>query len=176
MRPLLPRHPWALPAPHPLDAATIDAARARGLTGRLTRILTRRGPVTVATLSACFDEPRDALHDPALLPDADACRARVDRAVAAGEGVCVVGDFDADGLTGLAILTLALRARGLQVVPWIPLREDDGHGIPRRAVDAAAEAGCTLLVSADTGSTSHAEIAYAQSLGIDTIVDRKSVV
>lgn len=170
MRPLLPRHPWALPAPHPLDAAAIDAARARGLTGRLTRILTRRGPVTEATLAACFDDPRAALHDPALLPDAEACRARVDRAVAAGESVCVVGDFDADGLTGLAILAHALRARGLHVVPWIPLREDDGHGIPRRAVDAAVEAGCSLLVSADTGSTSHAEIAYAQGLGIDTIV------
>ncbi|MFO1539726.1 MAG: single-stranded-DNA-specific exonuclease RecJ, partial [Chloroflexota bacterium] len=155
---------------HPLDPETIAAARARGLNGRIARILSRRGPVTEATLAACFDDPRAALHDPALLPDADACRARVDRAVAEGARVCVVGDFDADGLTGLAILVLALRARGLDVLPWIPLREEDGHGIPRRAVDDAAAGGCTLLVSADTGSTSHAEIAYASGLGIDTIV------
>lgn len=170
MRPLQPRHPWALPPDHPLDPATIEAARARGLTGRLARVLSRRGPVSVETLAACFDDPVAALHDPALLPDAEACRARVDRAVANGESVCVVGDFDADGLTGLAILVQALRIRGLTVRPWIPLREEDGHGIPRRAVDDAAEDGCTLLVSVDTGSTSHAEIAYAQTRGIDTIV------
>ena len=47
-----------------------------------------------------------------LLPDADVFCERVRRAAADGERALVFGDFDADGLTGLAILTLALRTAG----------------------------------------------------------------
>ena len=51
-----------------------------------------------------FADPLDGLHDPRLLPDAEAFAARIGRARAAGERILVFGDFDADGLTGLAIL------------------------------------------------------------------------
>ena len=56
----------------------------------------------------------------------------------------VFGDFDADGLTGLAVLTLALRAFGVEVLPYVPSRLDEGHGLSMAAVDAAEQAGARV--------------------------------
>lgn len=170
MTELSPRHHWILPPPHPVDEAAIAAARTRGLSARALRVLSRRGPVSPAELAARFDDPALGLHDPALLPDAHALRARVRGAVARGERVMVLGDFDADGLTGLAILTLALRGLGLEVRPYVPSRSDEGHGLSARAVAVAREAGCRLILTADTGSSSHSEVELAAQGGIDVLV------
>ena len=82
----------------------------------------------------------------------------------------VLGDFDADGLTGLAILVLALRHLGLDVEPYVPARTEEGHGLSQGAVDRALAGGRTLILTADTGSTSHVEIAAAAAAGISVIV------
>ena len=50
----------------------------------------------------------------------------------------VFGDFDADGLTGLATMTLALRAAGLRAEPYVPSRQDEGHGLSLRAIETRA--------------------------------------
>lgn len=165
-----PRFHWTLPRPWPLSAETIAAARERGLSARLVRVLTRRGPVDEAGIAARFDEPTAALLDPRLLPDAQHALDRVRRAVTDHERVLVLGDFDADGLTGLAILVLALRRLGLDVAPYVPDRADEGHGLSMGAVEAAVGEGRTLLLTADTGSTSHAEIALAHERGVSVIV------
>ena len=61
----------------------------------------------------------------------------------AGERVLVFGDFDADGLTGLAILVLALRcARASTSSRYVPDRTGEGHGLSlRRRRACAARAG-----------------------------------
>ena len=87
-------------------------------------------------------DPAGALHDPRRLPDAAVVPGRGSRARAsAGERVLVFGDFDADGITGLAILTLALRRLGIEAIPYVPSRLDEGHGLSLAAVEAARAAG-----------------------------------
>ena len=137
---------------------------------RLVGLLTRRGVADPRELAAWFAEPLDGLHDPCLLPDSDLLLARLVRARARGERVLVFGDFDADGLTGLAIMTLALRRFGVEVEPYVPSRLDEGHGLSMAAVEAAIAAGATLIVTVDCGTTSHVEIAAAAERGLDVIV------
>ena len=86
------------------------------------------------------------------------------------ERVMVFGDFDADGLTGLAIMTLALRRFGVVVEPYVPSRLDEGHGLSLAAIDVAVERGATLIVTVDCGSTSVAEVAEAKARGLEVIV------
>ncbi len=167
---LTPHYHWIIPEANPVSAATIEDAKRRGLSARALRVLTRRGPVDPAELASRFDDPQAGLHDPARLPDADVVRERVAAARRAGESVMVLGDFDADGLTGLAILTLALRRLGLNVEPYVPDRTGEGHGLSADAVEQAVTAGHGLIVTADTGSTSIEEIAGAKAAGIDVIV------
>ncbi|MET0772221.1 MAG: single-stranded-DNA-specific exonuclease RecJ [Candidatus Limnocylindrales bacterium] len=165
-----PRFHWTLPRPWPVTPETIAAARARGISARAVRVLSRRGPIDPDGIAARFDEPSAALVDPWLLPDAEPALARVRQAVLEHERVLVLGDFDADGLTGLAILVLALRRLGLEVAPYVPDRAEEGHGLSLGAVDTAVREGRTLLLTADTGSTSHAEIAVARERGVSVIV------
>ncbi len=82
----------------------------------------------------------------------------------------VFGDFDADGLTGLAQLVIAYRQLGIDVRPYVPSRLEEGHGLSLAAVDVAARDGITLIVTVDTGSTSVAEVAAARRLGIDVAI------
>ena len=83
----------------------------------------------------------------------------------------VFGDFDADGLTGLAILVLALDpVRGLgRAVRSEPPRGGPRPVARRRSTPPSA-LGATVIVTVDCGTTSHAEIAAAASRGIDVIV------
>jgi len=161
---------WVVPAAHPISEATIEDAKRRGLSARALRVLSRRGPVDPAELASRFDAPEAGLHDPMLLPDAGIVRARVEAARAGSESVLVLGDFDADGLTGLAILTEALRHLGISVEPYVPDRTEEGHGLSMAAVERARESGHGLIITADTGSGSVAEVAAAREADIDTIV------
>ena len=165
-----PRYRWAFPAVVSLDADLLDAAQRHALSPRVAGILAARGVAGSAELDAWFAEPEAGLHDPTLLPDAGVARARIVRARDAGERVLVFGDFDADGLTGLAILVLALRRFGIDTLPYVPSRLEEGHGLSLGALDAAAAAGARLIVTVDCGSTSNAEIAEAGRRGLDVIV------
>ena len=164
------RFRWKFPEVIALPADLAIAAERAGVSARLARLLADRGVQTGPDLVAWFGDPLAGLHDPALLPDADLLLDRVRRARDMGERVQVFGDFDADGLTGLTILTLALRRFGVDVVPYVPSRLDEGHGLSRAALDAATAEGATLIVTVDCGTTSHAEIAAANERGLDVIV------
>ena len=165
-----PRYRWAFPAAVTLGPDLLDAAQRHALSPRVAGILAARGVAGSAELDAWFAAPEAGLHDPSLLPDAAVARARIVRARDAGERVLVFGDFDADGLTGLAILVIALRRFGIDALPYVPSRLEEGHGLSLAALDAAAAAGARLIVTVDCGSTSTAEIAEAGRRGLDVIV------
>jgi single-stranded-DNA-specific exonuclease len=165
-----PRFAWRV-AEAVTPAPDLVAAGTRwGLGARAIGLLASRGLTGVADVDAFFAEPHAALHDPRLLPDADVFLERIRAARAGRETVMVFGDFDADGLTGLAILVRALRALGMDPLPYVPSRLDEGHGLSTLALDAATAAGATLIVTVDCGSTSLPEIAAARALGIDVLV------
>ncbi len=165
-----PKHRWTFPAAVDVQPEIAAEAVHAGLSSRAVEVLVRRGLLDAAELRAFVAEPELALHDPGLLPDADRFLARVQRARAAGEGVLVFGDFDADGLSGLATMTIALRAAGLRAEPYVPSRELEGHGLSLRAVEWAAARGFGLIVTVDCGSTSLAEVAAAGALGTDVLI------
>lgn len=167
---LEPRFRWTFPVPVHIDPALGRAARDRGIAERMTELLVRRGVTDRADLDAWFAEPLDGLHDPRLLPDASIALDRLRGARESGERVLVFGDFDADGLDGLAILTLALRWSGIDVVPYVPDRAEDGHGLSSAAIETAVREGVTLIVTVDCGTSSGPEIAEAGRRAIDVIV------
>ena len=165
-----PRFRWRLPAPVERSLPFAAAALEAGFSERISGLLVARGVADPAELAAFTAPVGEGLHDPRLLPDADRLLARLEQARVAEEPVLVFGDFDADGLTGLAIMIRALRAYGLDAEPYVPSRLDEGHGLSLRAVEGAEAAGRTLIVTVDTGSSSVAEVAEAAHRGIDVII------
>ena len=95
---------------------------------------------------------------------------RIRRAIRSGERIRVYGDYDADGVTATAIMTKLLGQLGADFDTYIPHRNLEGYGLNMRAIDAAKEAGVSLIVTVDNGISAVEEIAYAKGLGIDVVV------
>lgn len=165
-----PRFRWDVVERVEPSAELLEAGLRSGLTPLTVALLAGRGIVSPGELDAFFAPPLAGLHDSTLLPDADRVRGRIAAARAANEAVVVFGDFDADGLTGLAIIVTALRSLGLRVTPYVPSRLEEGHGLSLAAVDAAVALDARLIVTVDTGSSSVAEVAAAQARGIDVLI------
>lgn len=167
---LEPRYRWSFPVEASVDEDAVAAGAAIGLSARVVRLLASRGVTAAEDIVRFFAPPEEGLHDPSLLPDAEVFLARIRAARSAGERILVFGDFDADGLTGLAIMTSALREAGCDAEPYVPSRLDEGHGLSMRAVETASAASRSVIVTVDCGTTSHAEIAAARERGIDVLV------
>jgi single-stranded-DNA-specific exonuclease len=167
---LEPRFRWSFPESSLVDPELLTAARDHGLAERIAPLLVRRGVLHGDDLAAWFAEPLAGLHDPRLLPDADRVLQQLEAARDRGERVMVFGDFDADGLDGLAILVLALRRFGLDVEPYVPRRLEEGHGLSVAAIETAVATGIGVIVTVDCGTSSAPEIEIAATRGIDVIV------
>jgi len=167
---LAPRTRWLFPTVTAVPAALLDAAQELGLGPRAAGILVARGVTGEDELRRFLGDPAGSLHDPRRLPDAEIFRERIARARDGVERALVFGDFDADGITGLAILTLALRRLGVDAIPYVPSRLDEGHGLSVAAIEAARAAGASVIVTVDTGSSSVAEVALANAAGIDVLI------
>jgi single-stranded-DNA-specific exonuclease len=164
------RYRWVFPSPVTVGAAFRSSAERLGLSGRLTELLAARGLDTSADLESFFAPTGSGLHDARLLPDSQVFLDRIRHARDAGERLLLFGDFDADGLTGLAILATALRHLGLTVDLYVPSRVEEGHGLSLGAVAAAVASGARVIITVDCGTTSVAEIGAARDAGIDVLV------
>ncbi len=110
--------------------------------------------------------------DPWLLPNMDRAIARISRAVQQGERIGLFGDYDTDGVTSTAILTLALRAASGGAQPYtvrLPYRAE-GYGLSVQGVTDLADAGTQLLIAVDCGSKDHAAVEAARQRGLDVII------
>ena len=166
-----PRFRWTFPDAVTPSPSSPPRPRGAGPVGPHGGPARGRGASTADDIDAWFADPLDGLHDPsAPARRGPAPRPRLRLARDRGERVLVFGDFDADGLTGLAIMTIALRRFGVAVEPYVPSRLDEGHGLSLAAIDAAVAAGASVIVTVDCGTTSVAEVAAANARGIDVIV------
>ena len=134
-----------------------EILRARGLSGEARKLF----------LAPDYERK----HDPFLLPDMGAAVERLVKAHDQGEHVAIYGDYDIDGLSATTLLLDAFTSFGFtRVTPFIPNRFTEGYGLTKEAVEKLASEGATLIVTVDTGSLSHKEIARANELGVDVIV------
>jgi len=136
----------------------------------VARMLVLRGVGTVDEARQFLRPELSSLHEPALLPDMDKAVARIRQAVADGEKVLIYGDYDADGVTAMALLQRFFRLLGAEPRLYIPHRVDEGYGLHREAVEAAAADGVTLIITVDCGVSAVEEVERASELGVDVVV------
>jgi single-stranded-DNA-specific exonuclease len=110
------------------------------------------------------------LGDPLLLPDMERAIDKLVQAVTNDDHIVVLGHDDVDGITATTIVFGPLREICADVAYYIPDSPTEGLGLTRRLVDKFKKLGARLVITVDCGISCKAEIAYATSLGIDTIV------
>jgi len=85
--------------------------------------------------------------------------------------IVIYTDYDADGITGGAILWETLHLLGFKVMPYVPDRKKEGYGFSIAGIDnIIKEFNPALIISVDHGITKVKEIIYAKKLGIKIIV------
>ena len=130
--------------------------------------LVRRGHRTPEQARAFI--AADEEHEPTAFAGIDEVVDTIAAALEGGRRITVHGDYDVDGIAATAILVGALRRLGGDCDWMIPDRSADGYGLSAEAVGRLRERGTELLITADCGIASRAEIALAAEAGIETIV------
>jgi len=95
---------------------------------------------------------------------------RVYKAVLAQEKIAVYGDFDVDGVTAIVMLVEGLSRLGAQVIPYIPDRIKEGHGLKTSALEKLRSHGTSLIITVDCGVTDIKEAKQAQDMGMDMVI------
>jgi single-stranded-DNA-specific exonuclease len=160
------------PSLSPEDVRRIqDALPDLRLTPIMAQLLANRGLTDPHDIQ-CFLEPVevDKLPNPLLMVGMRPAVERIRRAINNNEKIIVYGDFDADGVTATALLTLALRYFGAHVEPYVPHRIYEGYGVNVSALNEIAGGGGRLVITVDCGISNKSEADEATRLGLDLIV------
>jgi len=172
------------------------ALEQSGVHPLLARLLAARGVRSAEDM----DDGLAKLLPPSSLLGATAAGVLLADAIAAGQRICVVADYDCDGATACAVALRGLVLLGAQPGQCgyvVPDRAVHGYGLTPAIVDlACAWAASTkssassaspvspvspvspmprgrkpdLLVTVDNGIASHAGVAHARSLGVAVLV------
>ncbi|HEY5661716.1 MAG TPA: DHH family phosphoesterase, partial [Gaiellaceae bacterium] len=144
-------------------------AQALGLSEITASVLVRRGYGDPDAARAFLDGEQP-LGDPFLIGDMHGAVERIRAAVAAGQRICVHGDYDVDGICATVLAVLVLRELGADVEWHLPSRFDEGYGVSGNTLERLAGEGCGLVLTVDCGITAVDEVRRARELGLDVVV------
>jgi len=133
-------------------------------------VLAARGITTRAQADLFYKPHLAPDYDPLVLPGMKEAIRRVRQAIADRETIALYGDFDVDGVTSVAVLHEGLAPLGASLINYIPDRFSEGYGLNFGAVKNLRDQGAHLMLTADCGISSVAEVAYANELGLDVII------
>ncbi len=158
---------WVISPP---DSRCEQLARKLSVSPLLAQLLINRG-ITDAQTGGVFLRPKlSQLIDPQQLPGIDAAVSRLKQAIKNKEKITIYGDYDVDGITGVAILWQILRLLDADVDYYIPHRIDEGYGLNADAVRSLAESGTKLLITVDCGITAVGSAELAEQLSLELII------
>ena len=149
-----------------------SVAQRFGIDGFAAYLLTSRGFCSDEQISDMLglDDDTAKFIDPYDIVDMDKAVSRIRRAIDEFERIAVYGDYDVDGVTSTALLYSYLESVGANVMYYIPDREGEGYGLNCNAIDSLREMNIDLIITVDNGISAAAEVAHANSLGIDVVV------
>ncbi len=158
---------WVITPSDPRAEGLAKSLKVSPLVGQL---LINRGNADIRSASAFLRPKLTDLINPELLPGVKAAALRIKDALAGKQKITLYGDYDVDGITGVAILWQILTLLGADVDYYIPHRIDEGYGLNAEAVESIAKAGTRLLITVDCGITAQAAAELAEKLGLDLII------
>jgi single-stranded-DNA-specific exonuclease len=136
----------------------------------LAQVLINRGISDVHGGSVFLRPKLSGLIAPEKMPGVGVAVARIKHAIRTKEKITVYGDYDVDGIAGVAILWQLITLLGGQVDFYIPHRIDEGYGLNAEAVATLAKGGTRLLITADCGIGACQAVELAGQLGVEVIV------
>ena len=136
----------------------------------LARLIRNRDVVGDEAVGRYLYSGPEGMHDPGLLPDMEGAVEILEKKIAAGARIRIVGDYDIDGVCSSCILALGLKRLGAKADWEIPDRIKDGYGINESIIRAASAEGIDTILTCDNGIAAISQIALAKELGMTVVV------
>ncbi|MEO9258475.1 MAG: DHH family phosphoesterase, partial [Crocinitomicaceae bacterium] len=136
----------------------------------ISQLLLQRGITTFDAARSFFRPDLSDLHDPFLMKDMKEAVERLEKVKTNKEKILVFGDYDVDGTTAVALMSLFLKHTDFIFEYYIPDRYKEGYGISMDGIDYAKQQNCKLIIALDCGITAVDKVDYAKELGIDFII------
>lgn len=136
----------------------------------LNEVLKKRGISDSEDISEFLSDRPMKTYDPFLLMNMGAGVDLLLSEINSGSRICIYGDYDADGVTSVCILSHIIGMLTDNFTYYIPSRFDEGYGLNKNAIKAIKNEGADILITVDCGSVSYEEVEYAKSLGMKVIV------
>ena len=155
--------------PHDADRVA-RLEKLAGVPPIVAQLLLGRGVTDHEAARTFLEAKLTGLRDPDDLPGAADAADRIHAAILAKRKIVVYGDYDADGMTGTAILLSCLKLLGADATYYVPNRLEEGYGLNSEALRTLAQRGASLVITVDCGIASVAEAETARELGLELIV------
>lgn len=137
----------------------------------IIELLLSRGIETEKDIERFLHPDTKNLYDPFLMKGMREAVDRLGAAIKCNEKIVVYGDYDVDGISSAAILSLFLKSKGLDVYVHIPSRTDEGYGLNTASIEKIVEELLPdLILTCDCGISGIEEVELAKDLGVDVIV------
>ena len=82
----------------------------------------------------------------------------------------VYGDYDVDGTSSVALVSLYLKGKIAELLPYIPDRYSEGYGVSEKGIEKAKAEWISLIISLDCCLKAIEQVNYAKEMGIDFII------
>lgn len=162
------RKTWRI-LPH--DTGRVESLmRSAGVPPVVAQLLVSRGVYRPDDARLFLDSKLVGLRDPMELPGVATASTLILEALQSNTPITIYGDYDADGITGAAILVNGLRLLGADVHYFVPNRLEEGYGLSSAAIETLHRRGRRMIISVDCGITSIEQAELCRRLGITLII------
>ncbi|MFH1414176.1 MAG: single-stranded-DNA-specific exonuclease RecJ [Candidatus Omnitrophota bacterium] len=141
-----------------------------GVSDILAQILVNRGMKSIAEAERFLKVSTEQLLDPYSFTDMRKAIRIIKTAGEQKDKVMIFGDYDADGITALALLKSTLQKQGIDTEHYLPHRVKDGYGLNKDIVEIARSKKIKTLITVDCGTNNHREIEELRRNKIEVIV------
>ena len=152
------------------DQLVKSKAEEYQLSENIIKLLLNRGIETKEKIEEYINPDISRLRDPFKFEKMEEVVSKIIQVKNSGEKLFIYGDYDVDGITAAAFLTIVFRQIGIDVDYYIPNRMDEGYGLNKEAIKKIHDSYGKLIITVDTGVNSKSEVEYARALGIDIVI------
>lgn len=139
----------------PCDQDLIKVSEKWDVSPLIAQLLLNRGLSRQSNPGTFLSPQLKDLDPPDTLPGATQAAELIVQAIGRQDMIVLYGDYDVDGITGLAILWHVLTLAGGKCTFYVPHRVDEGYGLNPDAVRRLIREGAGMIISIDCGITGH---------------------